>query len=384
MLSSDSHVMEPPDLWAAAPEELADVAPRVEPGEDADWWVVGGQRLFSFSVATKAGLRFEGQERLLVDYRFADVRPGSHLPEAHLADNEVDGVWGSVLYPSVATLLYDLDRPGAAAVLGRIYNDWMAEWCSQCPGRLRGVAILDVDDVAAAVAELRRAAGRGLAGALIPVSPLAERPYLHPDYEPLWAAAEELGMPLSLHIATNRPPGEWKVLWTQWGFQGADRFVRDSLAAMIFGGVFERHPGLRVVSVEHEASWVPHFLSRIDETYTQRTPRDGWRRFGDASLPSEHFRRNVVVSFIDDRVAIALRHEIGVECLVWGSDYPHAESTFPRSRQTVDALMAGVDDAERSAMTASTTAALYGFDPVPGPAAVGPGEGAGAPLQSRP
>jgi hypothetical protein len=174
-------------------------------------------------------------------------------------------------------------------------------------------------------------------------------------------------MPLSLHIATNRPPGEWRVLWTQWGFQGADRFVRDSIAAMIFGGVFERHPQLRVVSVEHEASWVPHFLARIDETYTQRTPREGWRRFRDDSLPSDHFHRNVVVSFIEDRVGVAFRHEIGANGLVWGSDYPHAESTFPRSREIVERLMDGVDPAERTAMTATTTAALYGFDPAPAP-----------------
>jgi predicted TIM-barrel fold metal-dependent hydrolase len=367
MFSSDSHVMEPPNLWLGAPAELADVAPRVEPGDDADWWVIGGQRLFSFSVATKAGLRFEGQDRLLVDYRWSDVRPGAWMPDAHLADNELDGVWGSVLYPSVATLLYNLDRPDAAVTLGRLYNDWLADWCSDSPGRLRGVAIVDVDDIDGAVAELERARSRGLAGALIPVSPPADRPYLHPDYEPLWAAASDLGMPLSLHIATNRPPGEWRVLWTQWGFQGADRFVRDSIAAMIFGGVFERHPRLRIVSVEHEASWVPHFLARIDETYTQRTPRDGWRRFRDDSLPSDHFHRNVVVSFIEDRVGVAFRHEIGANGLVWGSDYPHAESTFPRSREIVERLMDGVDPAERTAMTATTTADLYGFDRPPAP-----------------
>ena len=365
MLSSDSHVMEPPDLWSSAPADLAERAPRVEPGEDADWWVIDGQRMFSFSVATKAGLRFEGQERLTVDYRFADVRPGAYLPDAHLADNETDGVWGSVLYPSVATMLYGLDDANAVGRLARIYNDWLTEWCNTAPGRLRAIALLDVDDVQAAVAELERSRARGAAGALIPVSPPAGSPYDHPDYEPLWAAAAELGTPLSLHIATNRPPGEWRILWSQWGFQAADRFVRDSLAQMIFGGVFERNPTLRVVSVEHEASWVPHFLDRIDETYTQRTPRDGWRRFVDGALPSDHFRRNVVVSFIEDRLAVPLREEIGIENLVWGSDYPHTESTFPRSNTIVDGLFAGAPDSDRRAMTADNTRRLYGFGPLP-------------------
>ena len=135
LLSSDSHVMEPPDLWSAAPAAIADRAPRVERGDDADWWVIDGTRLFSFSVATKAGLRFEGQDRLAVDYRFSDVRPGAYLPDAHLVDNEADGVWGSVLYPSVATMLYGLDDGDAVSRLARIYNDWLTEWCAHAPGR---------------------------------------------------------------------------------------------------------------------------------------------------------------------------------------------------------------------------------------------------------
>lgn len=361
LLSSDSHVMEPPDLWSAAPADLAERAPRVEPGDDADWWIIDGQRLFSFSVATKAGLRFEGQARLTVDYRFSDVRPGSYLPDAHLADNESDGVWGSVLYPSVATMLYGLDDTNAVQRLARIYNDWVTEWCSHAPGRLRAIALLDVDDVAAAVEELTRAHARGAAGALIPVSPPEFRLYDDPGYEPLWAAAANLGMPLSLHIATNRPPGEWRILWSQWGFQAADRFVRDSIAQLIFGGVFDRHPALRVVSVEHEASWVPHFVDRIDETYTQRTPRDGWRRFSDGALPSDFFRRNVMVSFIEDRLAVPLRSEIGLGNLMWGSDYPHTESTFPRSREIVDDLFGTTPAADRHAMTVENAQSLYGF-----------------------
>ena len=127
LLSSDSHVMEPPDLWsAAAPARFADLAPHVEIDRDADWWVLQGRRLFSFSVATKAGLRFEGQDRLTVDYRFSDIRPGSYLAHAHVTDNETDGVSGSVLYPSVATILFGLEDSEALSALARIYNDWIA------------------------------------------------------------------------------------------------------------------------------------------------------------------------------------------------------------------------------------------------------------------
>ena len=361
-LSSDSHVMEPPDLWSAAvPPRFADLAPHVEMDQDADWWVQEGRRLFSFSVATKAGLRFEGQDRLSVDYRFSDVRPGSYLPEAHVADNETDGVSGSVLYPSVATILFGLEDTEALSVLGRIYNDWIAEFCQAAPDRLKGIGIVNVDDITDAVRELERMRGCGLAGAMIPVAPLPELPYDSPEYEALWTAAERLELPLSLHIASNRSPDDWRQLWTQAGFVGSDHYVRDSIGRMIFSGVFERHPGLMVGSVEHEAAWAPYFLERMDYTYTERTPRPGWYRFTDDARPSDFFHTNVFISFQEDRVGVQLRDVIGVDNLLWGSDYPHAESTFPRSQAILDDIMSGVPSDERAQMTSANTARLYGF-----------------------
>jgi len=169
-------------------------------------------------------------------------------------------------------------------------------------------------------------------------------------------------VPLSLHIATNRPPGEWRILWSQWGFQGADRFVRDSLAQMLFGGVFDRHPALQVVSVEHEVSWVPHFLGRLDETYTQRTPRGEWYRFVDGALPSDHFRRNVRLSFIEDRLAVPMRAEIGVDNLMWGSDYPHSEGTYPHSRKIVAEFSETLSATDARAVVFDTAAELFHFD----------------------
>jgi hypothetical protein len=320
MLSSDSHVMEPPDLWSGAPRRFAGIAPRVEFGGDADWWIIDGQRVFSFSVATKAGVRFDDQQGLLVDYRFDQVRRGSYDPVAHLRDNEADGVWGSVLYPSVGTMVYNLPASAAVDALAAMYNDGIAEWCSSSPQRLMGVGILNVVDPVAAARELVRIRDRGLAGALIPVSPRDDEPYDDPRYEPLWSAAEALEMPLSLHIATNRTPDAWRILWTQWGFQGADRFVRDSLSQMIFGGVFERHPRLLVGSVEHEMAWLAHFVERIDYSYTQRTPRAPWHAFAPGVLPSHFVTSNVFVSFMEDRPGVLARRELATAMITWGSD----------------------------------------------------------------
>ena len=132
---------------------------------------------------------------------------------------------------------------------------------------------------------------------------------------------------------------------------------------MVFGGVFERHPNLRVVSVENELGWAPHFIERMDYAYTERRHYDTDQiRFKDGALPSDFFRRNIAMSFQEDAIGIALRDKIGVDSLLWGSDYPHMESTFPRSREILDDIFADVPDEDRRKITCTNTARYYGFD----------------------
>jgi hypothetical protein len=138
--------------------------------------------------------------------------------------------------------------------------------------------------------------------------------------------------------------------------------VRLSLGHMIFSGVFERYPGLRVGSVEHELSWIPHFLDRLDYTYTQRAHREGWIRFKNEALPSDFFHRQVFLSFQEDQLGLRDRDLIGVDQLMWGSDYPHTESTFPRSQEILQRILAGVPESERQQMTSANVARLYQFD----------------------
>ncbi len=366
MLSSDSHVFEPPDLWQArVPAAWRDRAPRVERADDADWWIVRGQRACSFAAGTKAGLRFRGQAALEVEYHFSDVREGAYTPALFVEDNEADGIWGSVLYPSMGVLLFQESDARTLAVTAAAYNEWIAEFCAAAPGRLKGLAILDAESVESNVAALERARALGLAGGLISVSPLPGQGYDSDRYEPFWEAAAGLGLPLSLHIATNRNSEEVVSLYSEAGVSNCDAQVRASLARMVFSGVFERHPQLRVASVEFESGWVPHFLERMDYTYTQRERQEGWARFARGALPSDYFRRNVSVSFQEDPVGIQCRHRIGIDRLCWGSDYPHTESTFPRSNAIVEELLREVPEHERVRITRDNTAALYGFEPPP-------------------
>jgi predicted TIM-barrel fold metal-dependent hydrolase len=372
LVSSDSHIIEPPDLWAGRGGALAERLPRVVAAEDGEWWYVDGYKTMSF-LGIQTGDRFEiAPEDLRTSGKFDEVRPAAYDPRRYIDENELDGVWGSVLYPSQGLVLFGVPVGDVITSAMMAYNDWLAEFCSEDPSRLKGVAMINVDDVDEAVAELERCREIGLSGALITVAPPLWQPYRSPVYDRLWAAAQDLDVPLSLHVATDRAdPRVGKAAFRldvkdvpPSMFVNSDFQVRQALAELIFSGVFERFPRLRVGSIEHELAWIPFFLARIDYTYTDR-PRRGpeWRRFVDAdALPSDFFRRNVFASFQQDPFGMRLRDVCGVHTLMWGSDYPHTESTFPRSREILGEILGGVPDDEALRIASRNCAELYGFD----------------------
>ncbi|PYM93008.1 MAG: hypothetical protein DME04_13230 [Candidatus Rokuibacteriota bacterium] len=372
ILSSDSHVFEPPDLWKTridAPFRAR--APRMERIDGADQLVVEADQVISgIGLISNAGARFEAPETISGQGRFDDVPRGGYDPDQHLKDMELDGVAGEVLYPSQGLFYFRVaDTPLMSAIF-RAYNDWLADFCRADRARLKGIAMVNLDDVQEGIRELERAARLGLAGAMITEYPLEHRRYDQPEYEPFWAAAEALDMPLSLHTATRR----------QGKIRGAgEKTLRDassratkafypalSMCDMIFSGVFERHPRLRLAIVEFELSWAPHVLAAMDYTYRERHG-EAIYRFKDGMRPSDFFHRNVVLSFQEDAVGIRLRDIIGVDNMMWGSDYPHSESTFPRSRRILAEILSGVPDVEQAKIVGGNTARLYRFD-VPRPA----------------
>ena len=228
--------------------------------------------------------------------------------------------------------------------------------------------MLNVDDVDVACQELERCATLGLVGAFIPVYPLPDRPYRHPIYDRLWWTAQDLEMPLLLHIGTPRggiPGCEFTIdvnELTAAGLINSDYWIRYSLTAMIFAGVFDRYPRVRVGSVEHETAWIPHWLKQMDFTYRERpTLTWGWKsRHG--LLPSDYWRRNMFVEFMEDDYGVRLRDVIGVDTMLWGNDFPHAESTWPMSREFLDRIFAGAAAEDRRKITVDNAAKLFRFD----------------------
>ena len=334
-----------------------------------DWWFSDGKKLFGIAAGTdQVGVRFEEPEKLTFEGRIEDVRPGGYIPEEHVKDMDIDGIDLSIVYPTIGLALYAIvpDRELLTSIF-RIYNDWLGEFCGAVPKRLKGIAMLNLDDVGEGVKELERCAKLGFVGAMITVYPPEERSYDQPEYEPLWAAAQDLEMPLSLHINTNRPDvgQQMRDLQTTTAnfMANVDHWVRMSLGNMIFSGVFERYPKLQVGSVEQELSWVPHFLDRIDFNYTQREHEfSAAYRFKEGALPSDFFHNNVFLGFQEDALGIRLRDIIGVDQLQWGADYPHIESTFPRSRQIIEEILVDCTEEEKAKIVGANAARVYGFD----------------------
>jgi len=367
LISSDSHIVEPPDLWTERMDRsFRDRGPRVVSEADADWWMIDGTRGNSFQGGAQVGKRFEHADELRPAARFSEVRPGAYQPLEFLKENEQDGVWSSIIYPTAGLQLFRVPDLDLLSACFRAYNDWLSDFCRTDPERLRGIALINIEDVGEAVRELTRARKLGLAGAMITVAPPEERSYDHKMYEPFWAAAQDLGMPISLHIDTNRPApyvvAESNRTSRAALLANADYWVRIALGHLILEGVFERYPGLRVGSAEHELAWVPYFLDRIDYTYTQRARRAHWHRYRGEARPSDFFRKNVFLSFQEDAMGIRDRAQIGVDSLMWGSDYPHTESTFPRSRVILERILDGVPRDERRRITADNVTRLYKFE----------------------
>src|SRR5262244_1880920 len=367
ILSSDSHVFEPPDLWAKRIDKaFRDRAPRIQRIGGADPIVIETDQILSgIGLISNAGARFDAPETISGDGRFEDVPRGGYDPGQHLADMRLDGVAGEVLYPSQGLFYFRVaDTPLMSAIF-RAYNDWLADFCATDPARLKGIAMINLDDVQDGIRELERAARLGLSGAMITEYPAEDRRYDQPEYERFWAAAAALGMPLSLHTATRR---QGKIRGAGPGTlrDAASRATKAfypalSMCDMIFSGVFERHPRLTLAIVEFELSWAPNVLTSMDYTYRERHG-EAIYRFKGGMLPTDFFHRNVVLSFQEDAIGIRLRDVIGVDNMMWGSDYPHSESTFPQSRKIIAEILAGVPEDEQAKIVGGNTARVYGFD----------------------
>ncbi|MDH4146677.1 MAG: amidohydrolase [Acidimicrobiia bacterium] len=374
--SCDSHVVEAKEVYDGLEARFGDRAPRIERdyrGKRGDWVVLPNASPVPVGRLGIAGNRLDDPkttERIARGYD--GLNPGVRDPHKRLDEQAQDGIVGEVMYPSLNMFAFNLpDRDVVKAVFER-HNDWVLEYCSANPDRLVGIGCLGLPDVEVALAEMTRAANRGVRGFAIPAHVPPERPYCHPDFDPFWAAAEEFGVPLTMHIFTNTPiegglPKHWGTPGGHLkGYTMAHTTAINTMIDLICGGVVERFPKLKFIISEFETGWVGHFLQRMDHAI-YRTPKDAVDYL--TMKPSDYFHRNFYVTFEDDIQGIQTRDSIGVNNLVWGNDYPHHDAIWPNSMSILDRIFEGVPDAERERMVFSNAVELYNIDVAKLPAA---------------
>ncbi|HZQ59162.1 MAG TPA: amidohydrolase family protein [Acidimicrobiales bacterium] len=287
--------------------------------------------------------------------RQAELEPEGIVAEVLFPDfqNSNEPPWGAAFpFP------WTDDRRRLAGA--RIYNRWLADFCAELPGRRAGLAIVQPHDVATAVADTRWARGAGLAGILLPTGDVGLASYHDRRYDPLWRECCDLGLPVTVHSGGTPWEGQGlEAMWvTKYEFLW---WSHRPLWQMVLGGVFERFPSLELVFTEQGADWIPAVLSRLDEQYAspfERQITDVLRK-----SPTQYWRSNCYVgaSFMS-RGESLIRDQLGVDRIMWGSDYPHIEGTWPRTLPALKEALNGCSEAEVRMMLGETAAGVYGFD----------------------
>jgi predicted TIM-barrel fold metal-dependent hydrolase len=291
--------------------------------------------------------------------RFEDLHRGGWDAKVRIADQERDGIAAEMIYPSVGMAICnhpDFDYKRACM---EAYNRWLQGFCADAPGRVFGLGQTAVRSVEEAIEDFRRIKSMGFKGVMMPGNPKVAD-YDDPCYDPLWEAAVDLGLPLSFHILTSKDD-RFKTRGPRInGFLAIIRGCQDILGTFVFGGVFERHPKLKVVCVEADAGWVPHFMYRMDHAYKRHRH---WMQGRELSrMPSEYFAENIYLTFQDDWVAFKVKDLCNVRRLMWANDFPHSDSTWPWSQQILAEHAKDLTEQERRWVLRDNVAELYGLD----------------------
>jgi predicted TIM-barrel fold metal-dependent hydrolase len=237
------------------------------------------------------------------------------------------------------------------------YNLWIAEYSGAHPERLFGIGQTALRTPQEGVEDLRRIKALGLRGVMLPGHP-GQADYDSPIYDPLWEAAIDLGLPLSFHILTTKQRATSRGSVLNYAV-AIIRANQDIIGMLIYGGVFDRHPRLKVVCVEADAGWVPHYMYRMDHYYQRH--RHALHAGSLQQLPSAYFRENIYVTFQDDWVAFRVVDLLNPARLMWANDFPHSDSTWPWSQQVLAEHAAHLTPEQRRMILHDNVVNLYGL-----------------------
>ena len=358
--SADDHLIEPADMWTdRVPAKYRDRAPRIIEIDGREAWTFEDRLYFLTMGSCRPldGFSEAGYPPAPGTARYDEIRPGCYDPTARLADMDIDGVWGQLLFPNYARFAghrfyLDIDDPELALVCLEAYNDHLLEdWCGTAPDRLFGAAILPLNDIDAAVAEFERVAAKGAKAIAFSENPtVLGLPSIHTrHWDPLLAIAQETGIPLCTHIGsssrlvTTSDDAPTTVLTTLLGLNSMM-----AAADWMLGTALDRFPGAKVVLSEGGAGWIPYIVERADKGW-----HDG-RLDGDPLLgrvhdkgtrpPSQVLAEQMYICMVDEHFVASILDHLPVDNLLFEGDYPHGDGLWPNNRVYLEKLMADVPD----------------------------------------
>jgi len=365
IIDCDQHVIETPDLWEKwLPKKFHAQAPKLVKDEDGgDAWLLGeaveSLGLVSSMNQTPKTLKWTGA-------RYAAMHPGIFEPKGRLELMDEDGIDAAVFFPPQRTMIYFMfceDKEFHVAGM-RAYNEFISDWVSHCPERLGAIWQMPGSGIEAAIDELKRAKSAGARGVGLATWPSGEFLLSRTD-DQFFAVAEELRMPIHIHVGLTPPQYKTQRVATKKG--GAPQLVAFAttmsrmptlFAELIFNEVFERFPGLTIVGGEVGAGWVPFLKQELDDRYRRNRY---WCEVNLSRLPSEYIGRNCMVGFVQDQFGVQNCDAVGVDAMMWCSDFPHHITDWPHSRYLINAMSQGIDESKKRRLFCENAGRLYGF-----------------------
>ena len=373
IISADDHIdlqWLPKDLWQTrVPAQWRERAPKVVDTADGPSWVCGNDRWDSWG-GRKGAAGAQGGRRTAIE-RGGVLEPGVLRPTTtalRLADMDRDGIDATVMYGPIVPLL--IADPELRKVCYRAYNDWLAQFCATAPERLIGAGLIPIDDPASAADEIRSLRKIGLRTGMF-LAARVELPLWDDAWEPFWEAAAETGIPIGFHLGgglrTVAVSGPKAAKAGNMGVRVSCSTLQmdEPLAAVIFSGALERYPSLKIVLAETGIGWLPYMLERMDDTHRKfLDAEEYWRTHGGLALtmsPSAYCRRQVWATFQTDHAGLRMLDALGDDRVMWASDYPHADATWPESQHAIADNFKNVPHASRRRILCDNARELYGL-----------------------
>lgn len=387
IVDADTHILEPRDIWTNwLPKQYLDKAPRLvkdEEGGDA-WLFAGATDPDPIGLTATPGKPYD--EFRWTGVTYDEARPGCYNGAERLKDMDLDGIDTALVFPPQRTtghFLGDEDDDFVRAGIDAYNNFLFDEFCAPDPRRLIGLAQMPSTGIDDAVDSLRKAAARGFKGVVISCWP-SGGDSLSDNDDPFWAAAVECGMPVCIHINlisrrarqatrqanTAKAEASDKVTRSDLyggtsaranakavgGLAGVFSTVPATVSSLIFTGTFVRFPELRIPLIETGVGWIAHFIEQMDDRYWRNR---SWGNVPITQPPSFYWYRNLSASFITDRAGIATRHSVGVENMMWSTDYPHHGNDWPYSRKVIAETMGHLPADEKAKIIGGNAARIF-------------------------